>query len=91
MDATGVLLNEEEQKWLKIKEAASRKKLGIEITDEQISLAAKDSAGGFSFPASSTEMKTLHYHADDVHDFAWFADKRYLIVHDVVTLASGKR
>lgn len=91
MDATGVLLNEEEQKWLKIKEAASRKKLGIEITDEQISLAAKDSAGGFSFPASSTEMKTLHYHADDVHDFAWFADKRYLIVHDVVTLASGKK
>ena len=91
MDATGILLNEDEQNWLKIKEAASRKRLGIEMTDEQILFAEKDFVGGLSFPPSSAEMKTLHYHADDVHDFAWFADKRYLIVKDEVTLESGKK
>ncbi len=91
MDATGVLFNDDENKWLAIKEAASRKKLGIEMTADQNSLAEKDSAGGFSFPPSSTEMKTLHYHAVDVHDFAWFADKRYLILKDEVTLESGKK
>src|ERR1043165_3949526 len=26
-------------------------------------------------PPSATEFKTLHYHEDNIHDFAWFADK----------------
>lgn len=32
-----------------------------------------------NFPASSPDTKTLHFHQDRVHDFAWFADKRYFI------------
>lgn len=32
-----------------------------------------------SFPESSKTMKTIRYTADNVHDFAWFADKRYYI------------
>lgn len=31
------------------------------------------------FPESSKKMKTIRYTADNVHDFAWFADKRYYI------------
>jgi hypothetical protein len=33
-----------------------------------------------SFPNSDTSSKTLHYTAHNVHDFAWFADKRYHVV-----------
>lgn len=37
------------------------------------------------WPASSTDMKTLHFHEDNVHDFAWFADKRWVVRKDTVT------
>ncbi len=31
------------------------------------------------FPPSASKQKTLHYHAENVHDFAWFADKRWAV------------
>ena len=34
--------------------------------------------------------KTLDYHADNVHDFAWFADQNFIIQYDTLQLASGK-
>ena len=44
-----------------------------------------------SIPPSSQRMKTVVYRQDQVHDFAWFADKRYHILEDEFTLeASGK-
>lgn len=42
-----------------------------------------------AFPPSASELKTIHYTADRVHDFAWFADKRFLVQQSSVTLASG--
>jgi len=36
------------------------------------------------------ETKTLRYIQDNVHDFAWFADKNLIVNHDTVQLASGK-
>jgi hypothetical protein len=41
------------------------------------------------FPRSDTVFKTLHFRAENVHDFAWFADKRYCVRKDSVILASG--
>ena len=38
-----------------------------------------------SYPASDAVMKTLHYHEDKVHDFAWFADKRWVVRKDTVS------
>ncbi|RMG79604.1 MAG: M1 family peptidase, partial [Bacteroidetes bacterium] len=38
-----------------------------------------------SFPPSSKQTKTLHYHQINVHDFAWFADKRYHVLKGEVT------
>ncbi len=35
-------------------------------------------------PPSATDMKTIHFHEDNVHDFAWFADKRWLVRKDTV-------
>ena len=42
-----------------------------------------------SFPASAAERKTIRYVAEQVHDFAWFADKRFLVDADSVTLSNG--
>lgn len=44
-----------------------------------------------SFPVSSVETKTLHYHQENVHDFAWFADKRYNVLKGEVELPHSKR
>lgn len=41
-------------------------------------------------PPSNTELKTLTYRASHVPDFAWFADKDFVIQYDTVRLASGK-
>jgi hypothetical protein len=44
-----------------------------------------------SFPLSSPVTKTLHYHQENVHDFAWFADKRYNVLKGEVELPGSKR
>ncbi len=41
-------------------------------------------------PLSVDPYKTLHYHADSVPDFAWFADKKFVIAYDTMKLSSGK-
>jgi len=38
----------------------------------------------------SGQNKTLSYYADSVPDFAWFADKKFVIQYDTIQLASGK-
>ncbi|HTN16453.1 MAG TPA: M1 family metallopeptidase [Chitinophagaceae bacterium] len=38
-----------------------------------------------SFPASSNTLKTVRYIENDVHDFAWFADKRWIVRQDTVS------
>ncbi len=43
------------------------------------------------FPESSKEWKTLHYHQEHVHDFAWFCDKRYHVLKGEVELPYSKR
>jgi hypothetical protein len=35
---------------------------------------------------SSKEMKTLHFLQNNVHDFAWFADKEFLVASDTIQL-----
>jgi aminopeptidase N len=40
--------------------------------------------------SASEGTKTLSWHADSVHDFAWFADKNFVINYDTLQLASGK-
>ncbi len=42
------------------------------------------------FPPSDAQTTTLVYQADRVHDFAWFADKRYRTKKDTMQLPSGK-
>lgn len=41
---------------------------------------------GEAFPPSSDLIKTLHYRGDRMHDFAWFADKRFHVKKGSVIL-----
>lgn len=77
--ATGDLVDgEKEIAWLKEK---------AKIT-ESIREFNKDDN---SFPASSANLKTLRYKQSNVHDFAWFADKRYHVLTGEVELPESKR
>ena len=76
--ATGVLQTESEYQFLEQK---------IKETNQFIQNGFPDTLG---FPASSLEMKTIRYTAENVHDFAWFADKRFHVQSGAATLSNGK-
>lgn len=72
--ATGELQNEDERKWLLTKaDSLDHFLKQIEYYEE-------------AFPPSASGSKTLEYRAENVHDFAWFADKRYLVDHDTTSI-----
>ncbi len=78
--ATGVLQTEKEVDFLEKR---------IEITNAKIEenkINYKE-----DYPASSDITKTIQYKAENVHDFAWFADKRFYVQKDQVELNSGKK
>lgn len=45
-------------------------------------------ASGTPNPGEST--KTLQYKQANIHDFAWFADKHFVVNYDTIQLASGR-
>ncbi|RLD63448.1 MAG: hypothetical protein DRJ01_03810 [Bacteroidetes bacterium] len=75
--ATGNLMNDEEKIWLdqKVKETEQ-----IKAFDE------KDQ----TYPASDSITKTLRFTEKNIHDFAWFADKRYHVLKSKVILPNSK-
>jgi hypothetical protein len=83
--ATGELQDPEEQAWLK-----SRGNFSWQPTKKKTK-----SANGIiktisqKFPPSSFELKTIRYTQSNVHDFAWFADKRFIVQTDTCKLTSG--
>ncbi len=77
--ASGVLQTESEVKFLEQKVAETQ------------GFIKNGFPKGEEFPPSATKTKTLHYLADRVHDFAWFADKRFHVVKDEAVLPSGKK
>ena len=44
----------------------------------------------FQITKENEETKTLNYTQNNVHDFAWFADKNFIVRHDTLMLSSGK-
>lgn len=44
-----------------------------------------------TFPVSSKSFKTLHYKQSNIHDFAWFADKRFHVLSSEITLPQSQR
>ncbi len=76
--ATGELQTEQEVEWLKERAKAGKEKRWS-ATDPTVYEEA-------AFPESSTNYKQLDYDAYWVHDFAWFADKRFHVLHDTVLI-----
>jgi hypothetical protein len=58
--------------------------------DQNAKFDAK-SMGKTAFPESEKEFKTIRYIQSNVHDFAWFADKRYRVLKGEVELPHSKR
>jgi hypothetical protein len=54
-------------------------------------LAGEDGPSDDAFPASSTSLKTLHYKQSNVHDFGWFADKRWIVRKGEMELPKSKK
>jgi len=44
-----------------------------------------------AFPESSKKTKTIRFKQFRVHDFAWFADKRFNVLHDQIELRDTKK
>jgi hypothetical protein len=76
--ATGNLQNEDEMKMLDMISADSSwlRNPYIISTD---------------FPESSKQMKTLRFRENHIHDFAWFADKRFHVLKGKIELPDSKR
>ena len=83
--ATGELQNADEKEWLKKRAAFT-----WEPIRKKIKKGGSIKTVVQKFPASSIEIKTLRFRQARVHDFAWFADKRFIVDHDTCRLASGK-
>jgi hypothetical protein len=84
--ATGELQDAEEKQWLNTR---------ANFSWSPIKRKEKNKSGQLRtitqlFPTSSTDIKILHYRQDNIHDFAWFADKRFIVNHDTCRLASGR-
>jgi hypothetical protein len=64
----------------------------IEWLTERSKIPAKTDADfdEMNFPESSSTMKTLRYRQDRVHDFAWFADKRWNVLKGEVNIPGRK-
>lgn len=80
--ATGDLQTQSELDFLNELAAQTEKIKGTFVRDTK----AKD-----AFPASSTEWKTIRYKQSKVHDFAWFADKRFCVLKGEVEMPASKR
>lgn len=76
--ATGDLQNKKELKWLN------------ELAEKTAEIESFDKIDK-EFPPSSEEFKTLRYVQKNIHDFAWFADKRFNVLKGEVKLPNSNR
>ncbi|HEX4878028.1 MAG TPA: M1 family metallopeptidase [Chitinophagaceae bacterium] len=84
--ATGELQNETEKEWLKNRnnytwdpeKSKEKQNNGKPIIPSSL------------HPPSSANIKTIEFQQKNVHDFAWFADKRFIVNDDTCMLASGR-
>ncbi len=80
--ATGMLQNEDEKLWLDSLAA---------IPFDKIRVKAPFQAERYNtFPPSDQGTKTIRFVQDNVHDFAWFADKRFIVRKGSVALEIGR-
>jgi len=84
--ATGELQNNDEKEWLKSRASF----IWEPVKSKTKTIGGQLKTSYQLFPESSTQSKTLQYKQNNIHDFAWFADKRFVVNYDTCHLASGK-
>ncbi|WP_121354683.1 M1 family metallopeptidase [Flavisolibacter nicotianae] len=91
--ATGELQNAAEKEWLKSRtdELVPEVPKPLKQPINRKNTRTKNSSPRKSSPAPelTQSTKTLRYMQDNVHDFAWFADKNFLVNSDTLLLPSG--
>ena len=85
--ATGDLQTASESAWLDSIAIETQRK----IDEEAFPLRKKGSGGATPFPDSDEEMKTIRFTQKNVHDFGWFADKRFEVLKGEVELPHSGR
>ncbi len=78
LGATGVMMNaEKETAWLEKKDSLTR--------------SVKSFPDSMSTPVSSKDIKQIHFHQENVHDFAWFADKRWNVLMEKIEIPGSDK
>lgn len=85
--ATGTLQEAEERRWLLDRATSDREELLQLAADGALS----EDYVAEAYPPSGTAFKTITYTAEQVHDFAWFADKRFKVLHDTLHLSGQSK
>lgn len=86
--ATGDIQSPEEEKWLENRAKETKALI------EQVRIDKSGRLNGTwdeKFPESSREWKTVRYKQKNVHDFAWFADKRFYVLRGEYNLPKSGR
>jgi len=83
--ATGELQNEEEKIWMKARVQPPVAPAPAPVKTKK-NFGTVKSKNTNPVPASAAETKTLVYKQNNVHDFAWFADKSFLVHYDTVNI-----
>lgn len=84
--SSGDLQNEEEKKWL-----INRKNFTVPVVKAAAPKPGTIPTKVKSNPiASSKELKTLIYKQINISDFAWFADKKWMVQYDTLLTENGK-
>lgn len=85
--SSGDLQNDDEKKWLKQRTSIPEKQKAVVAKPKPGTLPQKIKP--ISIPSSS-ELKTLVYNQNNITDFAWFADKNYLVQYDTLQMSAGR-
>ncbi len=84
--ATGELQNASEKEWLKQRATYTWEPLKKKVKIKGVTKYIRQ-----DFPQSSGAIKTILFKQNNIHDFAWFADKRFVVQQDTCLLASGRQ
>lgn len=86
--STGNLQNSEELQWLKNKANVDEPQKNSKTKKPEP--VTKKTTKPLPVIVNNEETKTLFYTQNNVHDFAWFADKKYLVRYDTIQLNNSR-
>jgi hypothetical protein len=84
--STGNLENQDELQWLKNK--AKVDDFFPPFKTKKPAPTTKKTTKPSAIPVVQEETKTLLFTQTNIHDFAWFADKKYIVQHDTLQLSN---